>query len=50
LFNSGQSRIVPYGVHFIGILKVAVNKLDTFKPIQDFFTYVESGYVEDNLE
>jgi len=33
----------------MGIYKVAVYAFDTFEPIQDFFTHVESGCIKDIL-
>ena len=49
MLNIDQGRVVPYGVGFFGANKVAVNAFDTFKPIQDFFTDIESGYFENSL-
>jgi hypothetical protein len=41
--------MIPYGVGFFGTNKVAVNAVDPFEPIQDFFTNIKSGYLEDSL-
>ena len=36
-------------MRFLGADKVAVNALDTFKPIQDLFAHVESGHLENSF-
>ena len=47
--NTDQSRIIPDGISFPRTMKVAVNQLDSFQPVQDRFAYIESTDIEDDL-